>query len=248
MARLPAPERWGPARLAPLVGVVAVHAVLGYALIAGLSVRVGETPADATPLTLLNLRPPAPPPRKPAPKPVNEPPKPRPRADPGSAAPSPPRARAPSAEPLPAPPTPLIIVPPLVVTTTGGSTGAGAGGGGAGGAGTGQGGVGEGSGQGAGSGDGRGFTSARQIRGRFRNSDFPSSAKGAGRLKIGVRYAVGPSGRIDQCEIIDPSGYPEVDAMTCRVIIDRYRFKPARDGQGIPVTEVLEEDYSWRLD
>lgn len=118
--------------------------------------------------------------------------------------------------------------------------------------GTGGGGAGEGSGsgagQGAGVGDGRGFSGARQIRGRFRNSDFPPSAKGAGRLRIGVRYAVDPSGNVDQCEIIQPSGYPEVDAMTCRVIVERYRFRPARDGEGIPVTEVLEEDYSWRMD
>ncbi|WP_380874297.1 energy transducer TonB [Sphingomonas sp. DBB INV C78] len=104
---------------------------------------------------------------------------------------------------------------------------------------------GAGTGAGAGGGDAEDFTEARQIRGRFRNSDFPESAEGATPLRVGVRFAVGPAGRVDQCEIIAPSGYPELDAMTCRVIIDRYRFRPARDGQGVAVTEVMEEAYTW---
>jgi protein TonB len=113
----------------------------------------------------------------------------------------------------------------------------------------GDGGAGSGTGSAKGAGAGSGFTPARQIGGRFRNSDFPQSARDAGqRLRIGVRYAVGPSGNVDHCEIIDSSGYAEVDAMTCRVITERYRFKPARDPDGYPVTQVMEEDYSWRMD
>ena len=66
-------------------------------------------------------------------------------------------------------------------------------------------------------------------------------------MKIGVRYAIGPSGHVDQCEIIEKCGYAEVDAMTCRIIIERYRFRPARDPDGYAVTEVREEDYRWRV-
>ena len=95
--------------------------------------------------------------------------------------------------------------------------------------------------------DGGTFSRARQTGGRFRNSDFPEMARWVGRLKIGVRYAIGPSGRVDKCEIIERSGYAEVDAMTCRVIEERYRFRPARDPEGYAVTEVREEDYRWRV-
>jgi protein TonB len=227
---------WQSGKIGPAIGVVAIHALLGYALIAGLKVALPVRLAGDS-LIVINLKPP--PPARPPPKP---PPKPRIPDEQGGAAP------APKAEPLPiitgpvpAPPIPPRLIPALPTIAGGGA------GGGTGGIGTGQGSGGSGTGQGEGAGDGRGFTSARQIGGRFRNSDFPASAKGAGRLRIGVRYAVAPSGNVDQCEIIQPSGYPEVDAMTCRVITERYRFRPARDGEGVPITEVLEEDYSWRM-
>ena len=120
------------------------------------------------------------------------------------------------------------------------------------GAGDGIGGNGLGTGQGTGTGAGRGddegaFSRARQTGGRFRNSDFPDTLRGIGRVKIGVRYAIGPSGQVDKCEVIEESGYAELDAMTCRIIIERYRFRPARDPDGYAVTEVREEDYRWRV-
>ena len=107
-------------------------------------------------------------------------------------------------------------------------------------------GTGTGSGSGQGDGDGT-FSRARQTGGRFRNSDFPDSLRGVGRVKIGVRYAIGPSGQVDNCEVIEGSGYSELDAMTCRIIMERYRFRPARDPDGYAVTEVREEDYRWRV-
>jgi protein TonB len=229
---------WQSGRIGPAIGAVAIHALLGYALIAGLKVALPVRLAGDS-LIVINLKPPSPPPQ-----PQPEPPlKPRIPDKQGGAAP------APKAEPLPiiTAPVPAPPIPPRLIPAPQIMTGGGGAGGGTGGIGTGQGSGGTGAGQGEGAGDGRGFTSARQIRGRFRNSDFPASAKGAGRLRIGVRYAVGPSGTVENCEIIQPSGYPEVDAMTCRVITERYRFRPARDGEGVPITEVLEEDYSWRV-
>ena len=113
--------------------------------------------------------------------------------------------------------------------------------------GSGSGGAGGGTGAGDGSGDGGAFSRAKQTGGRFRNSDFPDWLRGVGRVKIGVRYAIGPSGHVDQCEIIEKSGYAEVDAMTCRIIMERYIFRPARDPDGYAVTEAREEDYRWKV-
>ncbi|HKY82273.1 MAG TPA: energy transducer TonB [Sphingobium sp.] len=223
-------------RIGSAIAVAAIHALIGYALFSGLHVSLRRSAKDLTPLAVFYLPPPPP-------EPVSRPPPPSGQAG-GAPAPET-RPQPQVATPAPAPPAllhlpaPRPIVPPPIMAR-GNAAGQGTSGSGAG-----QGSGGLGQGEGAGAGDGRGFSEARQIRGRFRNSDFPDSAKGAGRLKTGVRYAVGPSGRVDQCEIIEPSGYPEVDAMTCRVIIDRYRFKPARDEQGTPITEVMEEDYSW---
>ena len=236
MAGTPARRSRLSGRLGPAIGVAAVHAVLGLALVAGLRVappvRIAE---DAMSLIVVDLKPPPPPP----PEPPREP---RPASKQGGSS-SAPTARPRDAAVPPAPIPPLLVpAPPVMAGFPPSGDGMGEG---AGGTGSGQG---RGQGEGLGVGDGRGFSGARQIRGRFRNSDFPSSAKAAGRLTIGVRYAVGPSGRVEHCEIIAPSGYPEVDAMTCRVIVERYRFQPARDEEGVPVTEVTEEDYTWSFD
>lgn len=217
------------------MAVAAIHILIGYALIVGMR---GAWPAPAADdrLSVIMLDA-VPPPRPDPPRPLHE-------ESPKTAGGSPARRTPLTPQDFPAPtlpaPTPIVPVPTVAVSApppVSGGGGAGLGGG-----------DGSGSGAGRGAGDGADFTPARQTRGSFRNSDFPASARGAGRLRIGVRYAVGPSGRIDRCEIIDPSGRAEVDAMTCGVIVDRYRFRPARNGRGVPVTQVIEEDYTWTLD
>lgn len=234
MASLPAEGRWRADRIGSAVAVAIVHLLLGYVFMAGLTVASRRSVDEPLSLIVLDLMPVPEPARAPTPEP-REPAEEEVVA--ALEAQPPPHAHE---------PVPDISVPPRPIVTPLVASGDGTGGGAAG-AGMGAGRGGAGSGEGKGIGDGRGFTSARQIRGRFRNSDFPDTVRGAGRLKIGVRYAIGPSGRVDTCQVIESSGYPQVDAMTCRVIVDRYRFKPARDEQGFPVTEVLEEDYWWTM-
>lgn len=248
-------QRWRrPERLACAVAALLVTMLIGYALVMGLrAAPLLRALADDSPLALFNLKPP--PPKRPD---AVQPPKPRAPRHEGGGHPAPgARTRAIKADrpppariisPPPLIPLPQPIAPPTAPVAGGGAgTGDTADGAGAGGQGNGTGSGGSGRGTGSGEGDGGSFAHARQTDGRFRNSDFPPSVKGAGRLKIGVRYAIGPSGRVDRCDIIESSGYGEVDAMTCRIIMERYRFRPARDPDGYPVTEVREEDYRWRV-
>jgi periplasmic protein TonB len=142
---------------------------------------------------------------------------------------------------------PVVAVPPSIVqipeslasSSTGTARGAGSGADSNGGA--------RADGSGEGSGRGGAWVPARQVRGSFKNSDIPRFARAAGDIKVSVRFAVGPDGRVATCEVTRSSGLPEVNAMTCRVITARYRFEPARDDQGRPVTEVMEEDEVWTL-
>lgn len=242
-------QRWpGRVRIAPAIAAFIVNAVIGYALIVGL--RGGpllHAVTDDAELALFNLKPPVERKAEPAkPKSV------RPTKVGGGAesAPNSPPKEEVAQSPIVAPaPVITVLAPSLPAGTPPAGTTDGAGSGGAGGTGSGSGSGGSGTGAGAasGPGDGGAFSRAKQTGGRFRNSDFPASLRGIGRLKIGVRYAIGPSGHVDQCEIIEKSGYAEVDAMTCRIIMERYRFRPARDPDGYAVTEVREEDYRWRV-
>lgn len=245
-------QRWQGHRFACAIAALLVTAIIGYTLIMGLrAAPILRVLADNSPLVLFDLKPPLP--DKPKPE---RPSKQRVSSREGGSRPAPARPHPVKAETPPpaqtvAPPPVIELSRPVAPATapsegTGIGTAQGHGGSGAGGQGVGSG-SGNGEGMGRAEGGGGAFSRARQTDGRFRNSDFPPSARGAGRLKIGVRYAIGPSGRVDKCEIIETSGYAEVDAMTCRIIMERYRFRPARDPDGYPVTEVREEDYRWRV-
>jgi len=234
MAVLVGPRR-GAERLLSAIGVALVQALLGYALFVGL--RTGRAPVADEALKIFAVlpeRPPLPPQQRPVPQS-------KPRHDPGA-----PRDQARRPTPMAAPvplvslrPPPPIVVAPTPATDAGraiGTTDPGEG--------AGLGGTGWGSGNGAGGG-GRLAQRARQIKGRFRDSDFPRSARDAGSLRIGVRYVVEPDGRVGSCAVVEPSGYAEVDAITCPIIRRRYRFEPARDENGMPVAETREETEGW---
>lgn len=217
------------------IGTLVIHALIGWVLLAGRGVAVPRHLTD-DPLIVLDITPPSPQPPPKRRKPVQ-------RAHARGAPKRPVFSKIEGAAILmsQAPPPLIIIASPVL--NAGGLAANGAG----------DTGSGSGSGRGPGeavegTGNNQRISPARQIRGRFRNSDFPAAARAANRLRIGVRYTVNPAGRVAQCEIIDSSGYPEVDAMTCRVISDRYHFRPARDGDGVAITEVMEEDYTWVRD
>ncbi|PZU10818.1 energy transducer TonB [Sphingomonas sp.] len=111
--------------------------------------------------------------------------------------------------------------------------------------GRGAGGQGEGAGGGGRGGDGDG-TPPRWIRGRLSFRDLPADLRATGwNGKVGVRYAVGTDGRVTDCRIDRTSGIPVVDGLTCRLIEDRFRFRPARDEDGSPVRSVIVESHEW---
>lgn len=109
--------------------------------------------------------------------------------------------------------------------------------------GTGAGGRGDGNGAG-GSGSGTGGGSkAVWHSGSIRDADYPPDAS---RAKIGgeveVRFTIQPSGRVTGCRVTRSSGDSSLDTTTCRLIEDRFRFRPATNAAGSPVAS----QYGWR--
>src|SRR3546814_7515327 len=88
-----------------------------------------------------------------------------------------------------------------------------------------------------------GGTKAVLVSGRIEDRDYP---KQAARAKIGgeveVRFTIQPTGRVTGCRVTRSSGDPALDATTCRLIADRFRFRPATNAAGEPVAS----DYGWR--
>lgn len=167
-------------------------------------------------------------------------------------APAPPnlRNRATSAV---APPVrmPILSPPPIVVATQAGvgdarSTGAAD----RSGPGQGAGGQGAGNGGGGNGGDGGGAViGPRHVSGRLSFTDLPGDVLvGGGTAQVGVRYTVRTDGRVGDCRIEASSGIASVDAMACRLIRKRFRFRPARDGSGRAVEAIVVENHGWTVE
>lgn len=226
------------------VASVAVVGVLGWALLAGLRLGQGVPVADA--LSVFSVVPP-PARERVVPKRVPS------RRAAGEAAP-PNRVASPKPVTAPVPIVPPPI-PPQVLAPTVASVGAQAEAGAAPRPGPGTGAGGEGNGLGAGGdGDGTGSgwddeTPPRRLRGRIRDSDYPEAAADAGAGgTVSVRYHVEVDGRVTECRVTGSSGNPVLDATTCRLIEERFRYAPSRDAAGRPVRSTVVVDHDWVLE
>lgn len=224
----------GKTRAMTLVGVAALHLVLIAALISTFGVEVVVQTVNS--IAAFNV-PVSPPPVPPEPTPQATQPQ-------GAAAPP-----APKATPRPRPSPRIVVVPrpaPTVASTgtapKSGASAAGAGSGGGGqGSGTGSGGRGNGSGEGL-------VERAEKVAGELRTKDFPrSGANDRDGKFIVVRYAVGTDGRVRNCRVVQSSGSAEADAITCRLIEKRFRYRPAENAAGNPVAdETGWKQWWWR--
>jgi periplasmic protein TonB len=218
-------------RMTVIVLVALIHLGAIYALLRAFDIDV--LPQSARSIMAFDVSAPEPPPPPPEPDPEPE----------GASAPP-----APKAEPVPkaAPPPKQVIKPdpPLPVAPAEGTetrsgaadAGSGSGGGGAG--------FGTGSG---GSGSGMGGIVARRavkIAGDIVDArDYPRrGSKARSGTSVTVYYTVGADGIPRNCRIARPSGDPEADRITCRLIEQRFRYRPATDRNGNPVPDTT----GWR--
>lgn len=153
-----------------------------------------------------------------------------------------------------APPVTPLIVPPPVVTAPAADTGSAAQTGasplpgpgrGAGSYGDGLGGGGTG-GEGDGTGDGEAVQGPRRVAGRMAFGDLPEGILAEGEeASVRVIFTVLPGGSATACRVDRSSGYPAIDALTCRLIESRFRYRPARDRAGRPVRAMVRETHTW---
>jgi protein TonB len=76
--------------------------------------------------------------------------------------------------------------------------------------------------------------------------DRPASVSPSELNKVTVRLAIGPYGRLTDCLVIQSSGSAALDAATCSTLSRRARFIPARDANGNPVADVIEQQIDWQ--
>ncbi|AJA08580.1 TonB-like protein [Sphingopyxis fribergensis] len=213
--------------------LIAVLAV-GLGLASGLDLEVVRKASEA--ITAIAI--PAPPPPR---EPVVPPNAPSERAS-GSASAANKHAKA---APVFAPKAklPPVVAPIVAAPRPGAGNDASAGATPTRGAGSGAGGRGDGTGAG-GSGRGTGGGSKAVWRsGTIHDRDYPreaSRAKAGGEVE--VRFTIEASGRASGCRVTRSSGDTSLDETTCRLIEERFRFKPATNAAG----DDIPSQYGWR--
>lgn len=221
--------------------VAALHLLLAWVLVTGFGVEFVRAVEERLKVFAVAADPPPPPPERTIPAPVRVPEpegaaappslksRPSPVVAPREARRSPVRA-APEPKPLP-----TRSARDSGASSTPG-TGTGAGGQGAG-AGAGRG--------GSGTGGGGLARRAERIAGAFDYRDHPD-LPGPGRSEtVGVRFLVAADGRVRDCAVTRSSGSRSVDAATCRLIEQRFRYRPAADSNGNAIPTAVNTAFTW---
>jgi len=216
-------------RIYALAAVAVVQAVLAIILLRGLRVDLTH-PSDAVE-KLIAITLDKPPPPTPIQRVIERRQDSAPKTEPEKL------GGSPGLQPTHAPPsvTPIVAIQPSAApsgggTGTGPAVGAGAGGGAG----------------GNGYGDGEGRTELEQIAGEITPRDYPRHLRDAGiGGVVGVLFRVEPSGLVSRCSITQSSGVPELDALTCRLIVQRFRYRPSTDRYGRPIADNVEGDHEW---
>ena len=82
----------------------------------------------------------------------------------------------------------------------------------------------------------------------FSDEDYPASAIRSGESgTTGFSLEIGPNGRVTNCTITSSSGSSSLDATTCRLLKSRARFTPARDSAGNATSDTVRSRIVWRL-
>jgi TonB family protein len=80
------------------------------------------------------------------------------------------------------------------------------------------------------------------------DADYPAAALSAGQQgAVQVRFLINAAGAVSQCNVASTSGSAALDARSCEIVMQRFRFKPASDANGKAVEEWRSQKVSWKL-
>ncbi len=80
------------------------------------------------------------------------------------------------------------------------------------------------------------------------SDDYPAAALRNGESgDVDFELAVGKDGRAGACTITGSSGSSSLDSATCRLMMRRAVFDPARDRRGRPLARRFKGRISWRI-
>jgi TonB family protein len=82
----------------------------------------------------------------------------------------------------------------------------------------------------------------------FSDEDYPPEAvRNHEQGPVGFHLEIGKDGVPTDCSVTASSGSAILDSTTCRLIMERARFEPARDSRGRPTSDSYSGRIVWRL-
>lgn len=82
----------------------------------------------------------------------------------------------------------------------------------------------------------------------FSDEDYPAAAVRNGEQgAVAFSLSVGADGRPTACAVTGSSGSAILDSTTCRLLMMRANFEPARDSKGRPTSDTVVGRIVWRL-
>lgn len=82
----------------------------------------------------------------------------------------------------------------------------------------------------------------------FSDADYPAVAlRNREEGAVGFRLDVGADGMPTRCSVVSSSGSSALDSATCRLLLERARFRPARDAQGKATGDYYTGRIIWRM-
>ena len=86
------------------------------------------------------------------------------------------------------------------------------------------------------------------LPGLFSTDDYPQAAlRNDEQGTVAFTLSINRRGRVDRCDIATSSGSAALDRATCRVLVRRGRFTPARDAGGRRVADTMSGRIRWQL-
>lgn len=80
------------------------------------------------------------------------------------------------------------------------------------------------------------------------SDDYPAAAlRRDEQGTVAFRLDIGTAGEVRSCSVIQSSGSPALDEVSCRIMTERARFTPARDEKGKPVEDQAVSRIRWVL-
>jgi TonB family protein len=90
--------------------------------------------------------------------------------------------------------------------------------------------------------------SAQTLASLFSHEDYPADAvRNYEQGAVSFRLDISAEGRPTECLVVQSSGSPSLDSSTCRLLLERARFRPARDAEGKPASDRVSGRIVWRM-